>query len=88
MNRTQKLGWIFMAVSAVIPIALDYIAEKHATRKPNKYADPTIQKEIAADRYAKAVVKETIHHGDGYGDRVVSPAEDFEFYRIAYHFEN
>jgi hypothetical protein len=86
MNRAQKIGWILMGVSVVSPLIIEYIVEKYENRKPK--VDFALQKEIAADRHAKAIVKETIHNGDGYEDRLVSPAEDFEFYRLAYHFEN
>lgn len=87
MNRAQKFGFAMMAVSVIIPIVMDVIASKHADRFM-KSADELLQKEIAADRFAKAIVLESIHNGAGYQNRNIDPAEDFEFHRITYHFNN
>ena len=87
MNRAQKFGLILMAVSVITPAVLDYATHKYNMLR-TKPVDPALQKEIAADRFAKAIVLESIHNGAGYQNRRLDPSEDFEFHRIAYHFNN
>lgn len=86
MNRIQKIAFIVMAVAAVTPIVLDAISYRRMTRDAES-VDVELQREIAADRYAKGIVRARIF-SDGYGDRLIDVNEDFEFYRMVYLTEN